>query len=389
MMRSVVEDRGGASRRRASAVVGMVGGGQLARMSLQAAISLGVHLEVLAASADDPAVLAGASSRIGDPSDLGALLDLAADVDVVTFDHELVPPEHLRSLEAAGHRVHPSSEAMFLAQDKAAARGSLAALGVAIPPWEEVRTADEVASFAARHGWPVVLKAARGGYDGRGVVVAGDLSQAAATLDGNRWVAEAHVDLAMELAVVVVRRPSGEVVAYPVVETVQEDGMCREVVMPVTGPVAAEATSVATSLVERIDAVGVVAVELFLDIRGRVLVNELALRPHNSGHPTIEANVTSQFENHLRAVLDWPLGDTAMVGRAAAMVNVVGSGDGAVAERLPRALAVAGAHPHIYGKEDRLGRKLGHVTVVGDDPVAVLAAAREAADRLMRGDGDG
>lgn len=386
MIRSTVSDRDTAARRHASATVGMVGAGQLARMAHQAAVSLGIHMLVLAASGDDPAVIAGAPARIGSPDDAGALAAFAAEVDVVTFDHEIVPTEHLEALVAAGHRVRPGPQALRMAQDKAHARRVFESAGLPGPAWRQVESVDDVIDFAAAHAWPVVLKAERGGYDGRGVVVADDVAAAAEVLAGGGvWIAEAHVPIARELAVVVARRPGGERVVYPVVETHQRRGMCHEAEMPADVPagVAAAAVDLAVAVVEAIDGVGVIAVEMFLDTSGRLLINEVALRPHNSGHATIEGSVTSQFENHLRAVLDWPLGDTAMTGPVAAMVNVVGESDGAPLAPLAGALALPGARVHLYGKAARPDRKLGHVTVVGDDRTAVLDAARRAAERLV------
>ena len=271
MIRSTVTDRDTAARRHASAVVGMVGAGQLARMAHQAAVSLGVHLVVLAASGDDPAVIAGAPARIGSPDDAEALIAFATEVDVVTFDHEIVPTEHLEALVAAGHRVYPRPEALRMAQDKAHARRVFESAGLPGPAWRQVRSVDDVADFAATHTWPVVLKAERGGYDGRGVAVVHDADAARQVLDGGgAWIAEAHVPIAKELAVVVARRPGGERVTYPVVETHQRDGMCHEAEMPADIPdgVADAARDLAAAVVETIDGVGVIAVELFLDTSG-------------------------------------------------------------------------------------------------------------------------
>lgn len=367
--------------------VGMVGGGQLARMTHRAAIDLGVHLEVLAARPDDPAVLAGAPHRIGDHGDLDALLALAGEVDVVTLDHELVPNPHLTELERRGHRVRPAAAAVHLAQDKLHARGELSRRGFPVPAFRGVASGDDVGTFADGHGWPVVVKARSGGYDGRGVWMVHDRPGADEVLaHGGAYLVEARVPIATELAVVTARRPGGERVTYPVVETIQKDGICNELVMPARIPpaLADAARELGGQVVQAVDAVGIVAVELFVTDDGELVVNELALRPHNSGHATIEACATSQFANHLRAVLDWPLGDPAMLAPAAAMVNVLGPGDGSdVAGRLPGALAVAGARVHLYRKAARPGRKIGHVTVLADTPDQALATARTAVDRLV------
>ena len=371
-----------------AARVGMVGGGQLARMTHRAAIDLGVELIVLDEDPAAPAVAAGASHRAGAPSDLEALRGLAEAADVVTFDHEQVPGGHLEALVRDGRAVHPSPEAKALAQDKLLARRTLERLGLPVPAFAEVQSAAEVEAFAERAGWPVVLKARTGGYDGRGVLVVHGAAGAATALAGwgGRAVAEAHVPIACELGVLVARRPSGGAVAYPPVQTVQRDGMCRWMLLPapVPGDLSARAEALALDLAARIGATGLMAVELFVTTDGELVVNELALRPHNAGHWTIEGSVTSQFEQHLRAVLDWPLGSTASTAPAVATVNVVGRGTADPADGLPSALAVSGAHVHLYGKAPRDGRKLGHVTALGPDPGAALELAREAAERLVR-----
>lgn len=376
-----------AAPRPTTARVGMVGGGQLARMTHAAAIDLGIDLHVLAVEPDEPASLAGAITRLGSPDDLEALRAFAVEVDVVTLDHELVSDEGLAALAASGHPVRPGAAALLYAKDKLHARTELAGLGLPVPAFAPVADADEVAAFAAEHGWPVVCKAVRGGYDGRGVEVVADRTAAAAVLArGGRWMVEAHVDIAVEVAVVTARRPGGEHVTYPVVETVQQDGQLVELVQParIAPDVAERAIALGTRVAEVVDGVGIVAVELFVGTDGTITINELALRPHNSGHATIEAATTSQFHNHLRAVLDWPLGDTSLRAPAAALVNLLGpQGPDRIAERLPRALEVADAAVHLYGKVSRPGRKIGHVTVLAEDPEVALAHARQVADVLV------
>ena len=362
--------------------VGMVGAGQLARMTQRAAIDLGVHLTVLALRDDEPAVTAGASHRIGAADDPAALRRLADGVDVVTLDHELVDAETLAAIEAHGVPVRPSARALRVAQDKLVARETFTALG--LPGPAHVVATDEagVEALAAAHGWPLVAKARTGGYDGRGVEVVADREALDAVLSrGGEWIVEQRVDIALEVAVLVARRPDGEMVLYPVVETVQRDGICHELVMParVDVEVARRAVDVARRVAEGIGAVGILAVEQFVTPEGEVLVNEIAVRPHNSGHATIEGCATSQFTNHLRAVLDWPLGGTELQAPVAATVNVLGVDDGDVADRVPDALAVPGARVHLYGKASRPGRKIGHVTVLGDDAEGALQAARRAA----------
>jgi 5-(carboxyamino)imidazole ribonucleotide synthase len=331
--------------------------------------------------------LAGAVTRLGSPDDLEALRAFAIEVDVVTLDHELVSDEGLAVLAASGHPVRPSASALLYAKDKLHARTELAALGLPVPPFAPVDTVDDVTVFAAQHGWPLVFKATRGGYDGRGVEVVGGPDAAASVLArGGRWMVEAHVDIAVEVAVVTARRPGGEHVTYPVVETVQQDGQLVELVQParIDPEVAERAIALGTRVAEAVDGVGIVAVELFIGPDGAITLNELALRPHNSGHATIEAATTSQFHNHLRAVLDWPLGDTSLRAPAAALVNLLGpDGPDRIAERLPAALEVSEAAVHLYGKASRPGRKIGHVTVLGEDAEVALARAREVAAVLV------
>ena len=361
--------------------VGILGAGQLARMDVQAAISLDLEIRVLAGSAQDAAVLAGAEAVIGDHTDLAVLEAFAAGVDVVTFEFEGVEPAHLRALQQLGHRLVPAPEAKLLAQDKLEQRTVLAAAGFPVPPFAHARTAADAEAFAARHGWPVIAKAPRGGYDGRGVAVVHDVAQAADFIAGlpDGALLEPALTIERELAVQVARTADGAAVTYPVVETVQHEAMLRELIAPaeVSPERAAEAAALAGAIVERIGATGLIAVELFLTPDG-LLVNELAMRPHNSGHHTIEAARTSQFEQHLRAALGWPLGSTELVAPAAVTVNVVGPADGSdPRDRRAEALAVPGAHIHLYGKAPRPGRKLGHVTALGPD----MATARDTAWR--------
>ncbi len=366
----------------ASGRVGMVGAGQLARMTQRAAIDLGVRLTVLATSDDEPAVTAGAAHLLGAADDPAALRRLAESVDVVTLDHELVDTATLALLEAHGTPVRPSAAALRVAQDKLVARETFASLG--LPGPEHAVATDEAAveDLAVRHGWPLVAKARTGGYDGRGVEVVADRAALDAVLGrGGEWIVEQRIAIALEVAVVLARRPGGEIVTYPVVETLQRAGICHELVMParVEPEVADRAVAITHRVAEGIGAVGILAVELFVTPDGDVLVNEIALRPHNSGHATIEGCATSQFTNHLRAVLDWPLGDTSLRSGVAVTVNVLGVDGSDVAARVPDALAVEGAHVHLYGKRSRPGRKIGHVTVLGADAESALESARRAA----------
>lgn len=372
----------------------MVGGGQLARMSLAPAAALDVELVVLAERPEDPAVRAGAGYELGSPDDADALLRLAARADVVTFDHELAPPEDLRRMAGSGVSMQPPPAAQLHAQDKLVQRARLGELGLPVPAWSEVASASEVEAFAEPHGWPVVLKTARGGYDGRGVWMLDGPEEAAATVgdlirDGtdSRVLVEERVEIDRELAVLVARNAEGDAVVYPVVETVQRDGICHEVhaPAPIDEREAREAQALGMAIAEELRTTGMLAVELFATPDGLV-VNELAMRPHNSGHLTIEGCITSQFENHLRTVLGWPPGRPELVAPAAVMVNVLGPEDGSdPASRREAALAVPGAHVHLYGKASRPGRKLGHVTALGGDIEDALSVAREAATRLAGG----
>lgn len=372
-------------------LVGMVGGGQLARMTHQAAISLGQSLRVLAMAPDDSAAAVVADIHIGHHTDLDALRAFAKGCDVITFDHEHVPTEHVRALADSGVTVYPSAEALLYSQDKAAMRERLAALGAPVPRWAPVTTGEDIAAFAADTSWPVVVKSVRGGYDGRGVWLLSTVDDVSSVVDtGVPLLVEERVRLHRELAVQVARSPFGQVAAYPVVETVQRDGICAEVLAPAPGLAperAVEAQELAIRLATELGVVGLLAVELFETDRG-LLVNELAMRPHNSGHWTIEGARTSQFEQHLRAILDYPLGETGTAAPAVAMANVFGGPDGgrSLDERLHHLFAVdPEVKVHLYGKQSRPGRKIGHVTVLGSDTVEVRARAAHAALWLREG----
>ena len=371
-------------------VVGMVGGGQLSRMTHQAAIAMGLSLRVLADASHDSAALVAQGVVVGSHTSLPDLLDFAAGCEVVTFDHEHVPGELIAAMEAAGHTVLPGSAALLHAQDKQVMRERLSALGVPVPPFAPVSVAAELDAFAAVHGWPVVLKAATGGYDGKGVWVVRSVEDAAPVLaSGVRLLAEQHVPLVRELSAVVARSPYGQAAAWPVVETVQQDGICVEVVVPapdLSEELALRAQGLALRLAAELGVVGVMAVELFQTADG-LLVNELAMRPHNSGHWSIEGSRTSQFEQHLRAVLDYPLGATGTTAPWVVMGNLLG-GEGE--PDLDRRLHMLYARDpslkvHLYGKQVRPGRKIGHVTALGGDLEVVRSRARVGAHYLRTG----
>lgn len=358
-------------------VIGMVGGGQLARMSHQAAIALGIPLRILAAVPDDAAALVSPRIDLGDPGSTADLARFAVGVDVLTYDHELVDLDGLAAIEAEGTATsRPSADALRFATDKAHQRRHFAAAGLPLPSHEVTTDRAAALTAAARLGWPVVLKTARGGYDGRGVWVLDDETALAAVLDDllgddpeRELLVEEAVRIEREMAVIVVRSPGGQTVSYPVTETVQAEGICRETITPARLPaeVAAEAERIALAAADVAGAVGLIAVELFWD-GTRVTINEVATRPHNSGHWSIEGAVTSQFTNHLRAVAGLPLGATDLVAPVVVSANVLGHRDGRdPLDHLADALAVPGAAVHLYGKGARPGRKLGHVTVLATD----------------------
>ena len=370
--------------------VGMIGGGQLARMTHQAGIGLGVRFEVLAEGPDVSAAQVARYVTVGDYRDLRTLQDFAAGCDVVTFDHEHVPTDHLHRMEKAGVIVRPGPDALVYAQDKGAMRERLGALGVPCPRNRPVADiADLEAAAAELGGWPLVLKTTRGGYDGKGVWVVDDLAAAKATevfSAGIPVLAEERVDFARELSAIVARSPSGQAIAYPVVESVQRDGICHEVVAPAPGlpeHLALQAQGIALQVAGELGVVGILAVELFETRDGRILVNELAMRPHNTGHWSIDGAVTSQFENHLRAVLDLPLGSPRPRAPWTVMVNILGGEYPDMHKGLLHCLARdPGLRVHLYGKEVRPGRKVGHVTAFGDDLDVVRERARHAAAYL-------
>jgi 5-(carboxyamino)imidazole ribonucleotide synthase len=371
-------------------VVGVVGGGQLARMTQQAAIALGVPLRVLSERVDDSAARVISDVRVGDHRSLDDLLAFAKDSDVLTWDHEHVPGEHLKALEEAGVACRPGSAALLHAQDKRVMRERLFDLGLPVPRFAPVATVADAEAFGT---WPLVLKAVRGGYDGKGVWVCSTPAEARSVIEraaaeGVPLLAEEHVPFRRELAALVARSPYGQGAAYPIVETVQRDGICHEVIAPAPGlhpDRAEEAQWLALDIAEKLGVTGLLAVELFETDDG-VLVNELAMRPHNSGHWTIEGARTSQFEQHLRAVLDLPLGDTRPTAPYAVMANVLGGDDPVI---YPRYIHVMAHDPavkvHFYGKDIRPGRKIGHVTALGDDLDDARERARHAADYLRNG----
>lgn len=374
-------------------VVGVIGGGQLARMMTAPAIHLGVELKVLAEAEGSSAKLA--ATQIGDYNQLAVVQEFSKTVDVITFDHEHVPLAVLEALEAAGVNVQPPSKALAFAQNKLHMRQKLSALGLPMPNWAEVKTAADLSQFISANGGVAILKTPIGGYDGKGVRVvrsADDASDWLANIDnfGGSLLAEEKVDFVRELAQLSARNVDGEFLAWPLVETIQENGVCSVVLAPAPDAdeaVLQHAQKIAREVATGLGVTGVLAVELFQSRDGRFLINELAMRPHNSGHFSIEGSVTSQFEQHIRAVLNLPLGSTAPRAKHAVMVNLLGVDESNnFVQAFDKAMQ---EHPdaklHTYGKSARKGRKMGHVTVVSDSAEHALQEARAAAAVLLRG----
>ena len=375
--------------------VGVIGGGQLARMMTPPAINLGITLKVLAEAEGSSAAMA--TTQVGDYNQLSVVTEFAKTVDVITFDHEHVPLSVLEALEASGVSVQPPSRALAFAQNKLRMRERLGALGLPMPDWAEIHDADSLDSFIEAHGGVAILKTPIGGYDGKGVRVVSGAADAADWLSpeglakvGGHLLAEEKVNFTRELAQLSARTPSGDFRAWPLVQTTQQNGVCAEVLAP--APDASEETleraaEIARGVADGLGVTGVLAVEMFETVDGRLLINELAMRPHNSGHFSIEGSVTSQFEQHLRAVLDLPLGSTQPTDAHAVMVNLLGVDDSN--DFLPHYEEAMTAHPeakiHTYGKGARAGRKMGHVTVVSGNAEWALAEARATA-KILHGE---
>ena len=370
--------------------VGVIGGGQLARMMQPVAINLGIQLRVLCAKADDSAAQVIPDSIIGSHSDIETVLAFAENCDVITFDHEHVPSEVLTALVDAGHNVQPNPMALQFAQDKLMMRAALTEAGIACPKWAHISTAEQLEDFALTVGWPLILKSAKGGYDGKGVWLVETQAQALEIISdihahGQEVLAEECVPFARELAAQVARSTHGQCVAYPVVQSIQTDGICHEVIAPcpdLSQERAVGAQEMALKIAALLDVTGMLAVELF-DTGTELLVNELAMRPHNSGHWSMDGAVTSQFENHLRAVLDMPLGSPAQVTPFAVMVNLLGRDLDNLHSAFRHVMARdPGVKVHLYGKAVKNGRKIGHVNVIGDNLGDLTQRAWHAGDYL-------
>lgn len=368
----------------------MIGGGQLSRMTAAPAAALGIDFRVLAGNPKESAAQVVSDAFIGSHDDVHDLLEFAVGCDVITFDHEHVPPKFLEQIIDAGVAVRPGPQALIHAQDKVHMRQAISSLGLPTPAWRIIETVADVEAFAGQTRWPVVLKVSRGGYDGRGVWVVANAEEAATTLAQPlaadvQWLAEEFIAFDRELSAQVARSPHGQAVAYPVVQTKQIDGICAEVIAPcpdLSDDDAMEAQRIALQIAQDLDVTGMLAVEMFSTPRG-VVINELAMRPHNSGHWSIEGATTSQFENHLRAVLDLPLGDPTPRADHAVMVNILGGDIGDLHQAFRHVMARdPGLKVHLYGKQVRPGRKVGHVTVLGDNVSNLLERARHAADYI-------
>lgn len=370
--------------------VGVVGGGQLARMLQPAAINLGIELKVLTKSDAESAAQVIPNQVIGSYEDWDVISKFATDCDVITFDHEHVPLEFLFQLQESGVSIQPGPHALKYAQNKLEMRKKLSEIGIPCPIWKEITDDSQIDNFANEVAYPFVLKSAKGGYDGKGVWVVSNQTEAKVVVSeiknsGSDVLAEQLVTFTRELSAQVARSTHGQSVAYPVVQSTQTDGICHEVIAPCPGlsdERAVEAQEIALQIAKKLDVIGMLAVELF-DTGSQILVNELAMRPHNSGHWSMDGAVTSQFENHLRAILDWPLGSPAASAPFTVMVNLLGKDVGNLHGAFRHVMARDPAlKVHLYGKEVRPGRKIGHVNISGDNMEDLLARAWHAADYL-------
>ena len=374
--------------------IGIVGGGQLAKMTALPAMAIGCEIVILERNQNTPAASLAADIMYGDWDDPDALLRLANKVDIVTLENEFVDANSLAKLEQAGHHLYPSSRTIGLVQDKFVQKQTLSDAGIQVAPFAAVASKQEITARGEELGWPMVLKARRNGYDGKGNATlesAQDIDAAWEKLDGdNRGLyVEAFCDFSAELAVMVTRGLNGDVVNYPVVESVQKDHICHIVRAParIDSELTEQAIAMARKAVMTIDGVGSIGVEMFLTGNGDIVLNEMAPRVHNSGHYTIEACECSQFENHVRAILGLPLGSCKMISPAAVMINLLGDENGSgYPVGIDQALAVEGAHIHVYGKaKTSIGRKMGHITALGDSIDAAESIAAQAAKYIRFG----
>lgn len=372
--------------------IGFIGGGQLARMSALQAFRFGMDVAVYASSPDEPLCSMTPYVTIGSPENEAALTAFAASCDVVTLENEFLDSSLLlRVRDASGTPMFPSPESFAKIEDKIVEKTTFAAAGIPVADWRDVANEDDLRQFGDNFGWPYILKSAKGGYDGYGNATARDLASAKAGFEklggtkGRSILAEAMVPFTNELAVMVARNLHGTVV-YPCTETIQKNHICKEVLAPAPIPQAlqVQAQELAIAAMEAIDATGIFGFEFFLTHDNRILLNESAPRPHNSGHYSIEACITSQFENHVRAVCQLPLGPSDMRRPVAVMINTLGTDNRpAMVEGLAPTLATPDAHFHLYGKKtSKIGRKMGHLTLLGDEMVVTSSKARELAESI-------
>lgn len=372
--------------------LGILGGGQLAQMTIQSAIALGIEIVIFERKSDSPASRLTQHNVVGEWDDESALARFADLCDVVTLENEFVDANVLATLEAQGLPVYPSSKTLATIQDKFTQKQAMQGAGLPVPTFYAVDSADTILAHAETLDFPMILKARRNGYDGYGNATLNtpdDIPSAWAKLgadNGRELLVEQFVPFIKELAVMVLRGRDGTTVTYPVVETIQQNHICHVVraPAPINHDLMQKASRIAIQAVEAVDGVGVFGVELFLLENGDIVFNEIAPRPHNSGHYTMEACVTSQFENHIRAVMGWGLGSTALVNPNAVMVNILGEREGkANPDGIREALAIPNAHVHLYAKRDvRKGRKMGHVTVLGESLDDSEKLARQAVEAI-------
>lgn len=374
--------------------LGFIGGGQLARMSALQAFRFGMNIAVYATSSSTEPV-EHMTPRVfrGRLDDVEKLSEFAMACDIVTLENEFVDAEVLNEvMKNSGTPIYPTAHSFELIGDKLTEKRTFQSAGIPVTPFKEIISTDDLIEFGEVYGWPFILKSSKGGYDGYGNATATDLGQAMAGFDrlggndGQQIIAEAFVPFSMELAVMVARNRTG-IKVYPCVESIQKDHICKEIIAPARIPKALQIQTqeLAIAAVEAIDGIGVFGFEFFLTQDNQILLNESAPRPHNSGHYTIEACVTSQFENHVRAVCGLPLGSTEMIAPYAVMVNILGKRKGeAVVDHAERLLATANAHLHVYGKSDsKIGRKMGHITVLGHDPDETFDKAKSLENEII------
>jgi 5-(carboxyamino)imidazole ribonucleotide synthase len=370
--------------------IGIFGGGQLAKMTVQAASVMDVETLIFANKADEPALKISPNRLIGAWDDETLLKEFAQSCDVITLESEFVPVEILQKVESYGTAVFASSKTIEQMRDKLTQKRRMQQAGIDVPRFKNVQVGSDILEASVEFGFPLMLKARTLGYDGYGNRVirrAHDIEPALQKFAGRELMVEEMVNFVRELAVIVARGQDGSIRAYPVVETIHKNNICHIVRCPasIDEAVAGLANDMAIAAVEAIDGVGVFGVEMFEVADNQVLFNEIAPRPHNSGHYTIEGTITSQFENHVRAILGWPLGDVAQIAPATVMMNILGERNGEPnPQALKEALQVGGTHIHIYGKAElRTGRKMGHITVLGYSTDGAEKVARLALSKLQ------